>query len=109
MVIRVMTFEGCPNCQAATNLVEEVVRELHLPADIEVIQVNSEDEARRTGFLGSPTIQVNGRDIEVSRRGDEGTLACRVYGKSNGITGVPPKNLVVDAIQEAILNQKRLA
>ncbi len=101
MVIRVMTFEGCPNCEAAMRLVEEVVEELRLTADIEAIQVKDEHEARRIGFLGSPSIQVDGRDIEVSRRTEKGTFACRVYRTSNGIVGVPPKALLLDAIREA--------
>ena len=102
MVIRVMTFLGCPSCAAATLLVEEVVEELRLPAAIEAIHVNDEDEARRIGFLGSPSIQVDGRDIEVSRRDEKGTYACRLYRTLNGITGVPPKELLVDAIREAL-------
>jgi hypothetical protein len=101
MVIRVMTFEGCPNCTAAMHLVEEVVRELRLTADIETIQVKDIDEARRTGFLGSPSIQVDGKDIEAGRRTERGTFACRVYRTSNGIVGVPPKALLVNAIREA--------
>jgi thiol-disulfide isomerase/thioredoxin len=102
MVIRVMTFEGCPSCAAATLLVEEAVQELRLPAAIEAIYVNDEDEARRIGFLGSPSIQVDGRDIEVSRRDKKGAYACRLYSTPDGITGVPPKELLVDAIREAL-------
>ena len=101
MVIRVMTFEGCPNCEATRDLVAETVKELHLHADIEAIQVSSDEEARRYDFLGSPTIQVDGRDIEVSRRAGKASFSCRVYRTPNGITGVPPNNILLDAISEA--------
>ena len=97
-----MTFEGCPNCAAAMLMVREVVKELCLPAAIEAIRVNDEAEALQTGFLGSPSIQVDGRDIEVSRRDEKGMYACRVYRTSNGITGVPPKELLVEAIREVL-------
>jgi hypothetical protein len=107
MVIRVMTFEGCPNCSEAVRLVEEVVKEMRLPADIETNEVSDEDEARRTGFLGSPSIHVDGRDIEVGRRGETGVFACRVYNSANGMTGVPPKGLLVAAIQEALSSGSR--
>jgi glutaredoxin len=101
MVIRVLTFEGCPNCEAAIDLVQKTVRDLHLQADIEAIQVNSENEAKRYHFLGSPTIQVNGRDIEVNRRNEKASYACRVYRITHGFTGVPPRQLLMDAISEA--------
>jgi hypothetical protein len=82
-------------------LVENTVRDLHLQADIEAIQVKCESEARRYHFLGSPTIQVNGQDIEVNRRHEKASYACRVYRTPRGITGVPPTKLLVDAIREA--------
>lgn len=101
MIVRVLTFEGCPSCDATESLVKETVRELHIEADIEAIRVQDEKEARRYGFLGSPTIQVDGRDIEVGRRNDTASFACRVYKTPHGITGVPPKSLLLDALKEA--------
>ncbi len=101
MTIRIMTFEGCPNCSATRKLVQETVRELNLDADIEAVQVRDENEAQRYGFLGSPTIQVDGQDIETSRRMEKATFSCRVYRTPEGFTGVPPKNLLVDALRKA--------
>jgi len=104
MVIHILTLEGCPNCNAAKELAEQTVRELHVLADIEGIQVNNEIEAERYHFLGSPTIQVNGEDIEVDRRHEKASYACRVYRTVHGVAGVPPKQLLVDAIREAQLH-----
>jgi glutaredoxin len=101
MVIRILTFEGCPSCEATRRLVEETVNALHLHAEIDSIRIDGEDEARRQGFLGSPTIQVDGRDIEVSRRGGKAAFACRLYRTQNGVDGVPPRSLLVAAIREA--------
>lgn len=101
MTIRIMTFEGCPNCNATRSLVEKTVRELRLQAVIENIQVRNEDEAHRYGFLGSPTVQVDGHDIETSRRKETASFSCRVYRTPDGVTGVPPKDLLVDALRKA--------
>ena len=101
MIIRILSFEGCPNCNAANDLAEQTVSELHVQAEIEAIHVNSEIEAEHYHFLGSPTIQVNGQDIEVSRRHDKASYACRVYRTARGVAGVPPKQFPVDAIREA--------
>jgi hypothetical protein len=56
---------------------------------------------KRYGFHGSSTIQIDGWDIEAGRRTDAATFACRVYRTPNGLTGVPPRELLVDAIREA--------
>ena len=76
------------------------MRELHLRADIEAIQVRNEEEANQYGFLGSPTIQVDGQDIEVSRRTDKTSFSCRVYRTQKGISGVPPKDLLLEAFKK---------
>ena len=47
MVIRVLTFEGCPSCEATRRLVEETVKELQIKAEIDPVQVDGEDEPRR--------------------------------------------------------------
>ncbi len=98
MVIRVLSFEGCPNREATRELVERTVSEMHLQAEIEATTVQSLDEAVRYRFLGSPTIQVDGQDIEPGRRADEVSFACRVYRTPNGFSGVPPKQMLVDAL-----------
>ena len=101
MVIRVLTFEDCPNCNAAMKLAEQTVRELSVDAVIQQVHVESASEAEQYRFLGSPTIQVNGEDIEVERRREKASYACRVYRTAQGIAGVPPKDLLVSAIREA--------
>jgi glutaredoxin len=101
MTIRIMTFEGCPNCDATRSLVEKTVRELHLQADVESIQVRNENEAQRYGFLGSPTVQVDGQDIETGRRKETASFSCRVYRTPDGVTGVPPKDLLLGALRKS--------
>jgi glutaredoxin len=102
VVIRVLTFEGCPHCEAAKDLVEKTVRDLHLQADIETIQVKNENEAQTYQFLGSPSIQIDGQDIERTRRNEKSSYSCRVYRTPTGITGVPPRELLVNAIRDAL-------
>ena len=82
-------------------LAKQTLRELSADAEIEQIYVNRASEAEQYRFLGSPTIQVNGEDIEVERRREKASYACRVYRTAQGIAGVPPKQLLVSAIREA--------
>ena len=80
MKIQVLYFEGCPNHQSTVALVREVVTGLGLSAEVEEIAVNTQTEAGRLRFLGSPTVQVNGIDIEPSARDrTHYALSCRMY------------------------------
>lgn len=91
MRIQVLYFEGCPNHQAAVDL----VRSLAPQATIEPVEIKTQEDAVRMRFLGSPTILVNGIDVEpeARSRSDFG-FTCRTY---NGI-GVPCRELVASAI-----------
>ena len=97
-MIEVLYFEGCPNHESAVDLAREVLGELGLATEIQEIEVSSAEDAERLRFLGSPSIRVNGSDIEPGA--DERTefaLSCRVYGAS----GLPPRELIVAALEAA--------
>ena len=68
MKIEVLYFEGCPNHLPAVELMREVAAELGIGADIQEVEVTDQAEAERLRFLGSPTIQVNGIDVEPEAR-----------------------------------------
>ncbi len=96
--IQVLYFQGCPNHVPTVALVREVVSELGLKADIEEIEVTSPEEAHRRRFLGSPTVHVNGIDIDPSAASRTAySESCRMYNGS----GVPPRAYLVTACQAA--------
>ena len=94
--IEVLFFTGCPNHEPTLALAREVVSELGLDVKIHEIEICDEADARRLGFLGSPSVRVDGVDIEpgAAERVDY-AFACRVYGASN----VPPKEFLLSALQ----------
>lgn len=83
--IAVLHFKGCPGTPTTVEIINEVLREEGLRARVSVHEVRTEAEARRLRFPGSPTVQVQGKDLfplpEPVRYG----LYCRVY-TSGGIT-----------------------
>jgi hypothetical protein len=97
-VIEIFYSDGCPHHAPALALVREVVAELGLAAEILEVRIETPEQAIEARFLGSPSIRVNGMDIEPEARGSEDfAIGCRVYGTS----GVPPRELFVDAIRQA--------
>jgi arsenate reductase (thioredoxin) len=97
MRVEVLAFEGCPHAGAAISLVKRVVENLAPEASVEVIDVDSPEKAAELGFLGSPSIRVNGQDIE-QRGSSRGDLCCRTYAGE----GVPPEWMVEAAILRAL-------
>lgn len=91
MKIDVLYFKGCPNFEAAL----DVIRSVSPDAVIEEIEIKTIDDAEKMQFLGSPTIRVDGVDIEPGARTrmDFG-LSCRTYNRK----GVPSRELVEAAL-----------
>ena len=96
--IEVLYFTGCPHAGEALRLTREVVDRLLPGREVEPILVETEEEARASEFLGSPSIRFDGIDIE-GRRGDHQGLACRVY---EGGSGFPPEWMVEAGLLRAI-------
>ena len=90
-LVEILYFDDCPNWPPVATAVDRLARELEVAADIRLVRVPSEDEALRLRFLGSPTVRVDGCDIEpgAEERRDF-ALACRVYRTDEGLAGVPP-------------------
>jgi len=99
MTVEILTFAGCPNAHAARELVERVVADERPDASIASVTVWDAAGAERLRFLGSPTIRVDGHDIEPGA--DERTeyvLACRIYRTPSGMTGIPDERWLRDAL-----------
>ncbi len=94
-------WEGCPSHPEALKRLKEVLAELGLDAPVEMIEVVGDDEAQRLRFPGSPTIRVNGRDVDPAGAAQMGTaLTCRIYRLEDGrISPVPSKETIRQALQ----------
>jgi hypothetical protein len=99
MRITLMYWAECGSHREAIARIKEVLAEENLEADIEEIEVSSEDLARRPEFAGSPTILVDGEDIDPETRDSKGRLTCRAYRKPDGsISPIPDKEMIRGAL-----------
>jgi hypothetical protein len=86
--VELMWWQGCPSTRDAVAMLREEMDALGLdPAAIEVREVATEADAEREGFPGSPTIRVDGRDVQPPSDEPIG-LSCRVYRLADG--GISP-------------------
>jgi hypothetical protein len=99
MKIEVLYVPGCPNHQPALEAVTGVLAAESCQTEVEIcnVPVRSQDEALALRFPGSPTIRVNGGDVEPETVSGFG-LACRLY--ENGL-GVPSAGVIRTAVAAA--------
>lgn len=85
-LVELLYFDGCPGIDR----VVPIVGPLADAARARVVQrrVETPDEAEAQRFLGSPTVRVDGVDVEpgAEQRDDYG-LKCRLYPTVDGLGG----------------------
>lgn len=99
VVIEILYFDGCPNHEQVLTQLPRLLQRHRITADIVQHNVADADSAQSERFLGSPTIRINGRDIEpgADHRRDYG-LECRIYHTPKGLAGLPTDEWILDAI-----------
>lgn len=100
--VEILYFDGCPNHERTRALVEQIAAELELEPRVELVPVADPETAKKLRFLGSPTVRVNGRDIEpgAEERRDF-VYSCRVYQTDQGFSGQPREAWVRQALRGA--------
>lgn len=101
MDIRLLQSKEYPPPPELADRLHRIIREAGFAERIEVVNVKDPQEARRLGFLGSPSIHVNGYDIELSRRGDPPHYGYRDYRTEHREDLSPYSDLVRAALKRA--------
>lgn len=102
--IVVLGIEGCSAYQETCTIVSALVKEKGLHANVSRHIIQSADDARQYQFLGSPTLRVRGRDVDVYRQNDRryGYQSRLYYEVMHGIgaswTRVPTRDMVLRAL-----------
>ena len=98
MKIEILHFNGCPTYRVTENTLRQVLVEEGMQAEVELVTVNSNEEARRLRFPGSPTIRVDGRDLFPTPEREDWRLVCRVYITPEGLMGSPTAQMLKAAL-----------
>jgi len=105
------------NLEAALDMVRSVLQSAGVEALVRKTLVDSEQKAMELGFVSSPTIRVNGRDIALEFRESscascgeacacEGNIDCRVWVYQDQEYTAAPAPMIVDAILAAVYGAK---
>jgi hypothetical protein len=98
-------YEECPSYDLALERLREVMDEEGIPNEVEVIKVESEEQARKLRFVGSPTIRVDGQDIDPPSD-SRYALTCRAYRLADDrISPLPSKDMIRRAFRPSAKSQ----
>jgi hypothetical protein len=88
MRVEVLYFDGCPTYLQAEKTLRDVLAWADRDAEVELVAVNTGEEAQRLRFFGIPTIRVDGEDLfPVPDHRAGYALGCRMYATLEGLRG----------------------
>jgi 8-oxo-dGTP pyrophosphatase MutT (NUDIX family) len=89
--VELLWWRECPSWERALAMLREAMEAAGLDQkSVDVREVDTDALAEREDFVGSPTIRVNGRDVQPPVAGEPTGLACRVYRRRDGRTSPLP-------------------
>lgn len=97
--VELLYFDGCPHYEAVLARLDDLLRGAGVVARVHLHDIPDEVAAVRERFLGSPTVRVDGHDVEpgASERRDFG-MKCRLYATDQGLREMPLDKWVLDAL-----------
>jgi hypothetical protein len=104
--VELLWWSGCPSWQRALAELGEEMRALGLdPASVEVREVATDGEAERQEFVGSPTIRIDGRDVQPAD--EPAGLTCRIYRLRDGrVSPLPDRADVSNALATSLATRE---
>lgn len=102
MTVELLYVPNCPHHGAALDLARDVLKDEGMAVELIQTPISDYAEAIQHSFPGSPTLRVNGQDIEdvpFERLGVG--FACRTYLVDGISHGVPPRAWLERAIRAA--------
>lgn len=103
MKVEILYFKGCPNHQPVVEQIRQALLSEQITVPVDEVEVTDAAMARRVGFLGSPSIRINGLDVEPEARGLQTFgFGCRTYSDAEGRrSGLPSISTIRRALTEA--------
>jgi hypothetical protein len=101
--IELLYFDDCPSWRKALKNLNESLNKLGISKKVNLIRVETQEEAEKNEFSGSPTIRVRGIDLFPTGQ-TYYALGCRVYQTPEGFIGWPTEKMITENLQSRLGN-----
>ena len=100
MKVELLWWEGCPSHPETLEQLKRVLREEGVRAAVDLVEVESDEQARSERFPGSPTIRIDGEDAVPAAETEPFSLTCRIYRLRDGrISPTPDPEDIREAVR----------
>jgi len=100
--VEILYTDECPFWKETLKLVKETADDLKTDISVKKVRVSNEEEARKLKFPGSPTVRVNGVDIDPAVRETAGYIGCRIYMYKGSMYESPPKEMIESGFERLL-------
>ncbi len=106
--LELLHWDGCPSADDALADLRSALAELGLPTGVRLTEITTDEQAAERGFIGSPTLLLDGVDLLPPPPGEPTGLNCRVYRRRDGrYSPTPDPEDLRDALRNAVRAPER--
>jgi hypothetical protein len=103
MRIDLLWWDGCPSHTETLEDLNRILEEEGAEAQVELIEIETDEQAQAERFPGSPTIRIDGDDALPAPVGEPFSLTCRVYRLRDGrVSATPDPEDLREAVRRAL-------
>ena len=99
--VEVLVVSGCPGTELSVARIREATEGLGIETNLRFVIVDDDDQARALDFRGSPTVRVEGRDVDEEAGERPIGLSCRLYRDGETVEQAPPLAWIRAALARA--------
>jgi hypothetical protein len=108
MRIELLKVPDCPGADVACDRLRAVLDGLGVGETIRTIEIATEEQARRLRFPGSPTLRIDGRDVEPAADSiAQHAIACRLYASGGSVDSAPSVAAIRRSVNDALERPRR--
>ena len=98
--VELLFFAGCPHHAEFLPRLQQLLDSHDISGPVQLVEVTDDEQAHQVRFLGSPSLRINGADVEpgADSRNSYG-LQCRIYDSPDGPRGTPTDAWVLSGLR----------
>jgi hypothetical protein len=103
MRIQFLYYEDCPSHEDGLARLKQAMADIGISAEIEIVKVETDEQAKALQFVGSPTFRIEGKDLFPPSADAYYSLTCRAYFLDDGrISPLPTLAMLRSALEEIV-------
>lgn len=96
--VEVLVVSGCPGTELAVARIREATEALGIETNLRFVIIDGDEQARAVRFVGSPTVRVDGIDVEEGAASRPFGVTCRLYEQDGVVERAPALSLIQAAL-----------